>query len=96
MLWLGARADSGGIVNVGTGSARSFADLARAAVRACGDEPILEFIDMPESIRNAYQYYTQADMSRLRALGYNRDFTSLEDGVTKYVQQFLRAEDKFQ
>jgi ADP-L-glycero-D-manno-heptose 6-epimerase len=95
MLWLGAREEPSGIINVGPGSARSFADLARAAVRACGDEPVLDFIDMPESIRGAYQYYTQADMSRLRSLGYNRDFTSLEDGVTKYVQQFLLATDKF-
>ncbi len=95
MLWLGAHNRPGGIVNVGTGSARSFADLARAAVRACGDEPKLEFIDMPPSIRPAYQYYTCADMNRLRGLGYNRDFTSLEAGVTEYVQSYLLAADRF-
>ena len=95
MLWLGRQSEPGGVVNVGTGTARSFADLARAAVRAAGDEPKLEFIDMPENIRNAYQYYTQADMQRLRSLGYNRDFTSLEDGVTTYVQDYLMAADKF-
>jgi len=95
MLWLGARGEPSGIVNVGTGTARSFADLARAAVRACGDEPKLEFIDMPESIRPAYQYYTCADMQRLRGLGYNREFASLEDGVTTYVQNYLLAADRF-
>jgi len=95
MLWLGQLSQPGGIVNVGTGIARSFADLARAAVRACGDEPVLEFIDMPLSIRNAYQYYTCADMQRLQGLGYNQPMTSLEAGVTRYVQQFLRAEDMF-
>ena len=50
---------------------------------------------MPENIRNAYQYYTCANMQRLRGLGYNRDFTSLEDGVARYVRHFLLAEDKF-
>jgi len=95
MLWLGRQSEPGGVVNVGTGTARSFADLVRAAIIACGDQPKLEFINMPENIRNAYQYYTCADMQRLRGLGYNRDFTSLEDGVTKYVQEFLLSADKF-
>ena len=95
MLWLGEQELPGGILNVGTGTARSFADLAKAAVRACGDTPRLDFIDMPESIRPAYQYYTCADMRRLRALGYNQEFTSLEAGVTRYVQNYLLAADKF-
>ena len=95
MLWLGARSEPGGILNVGTGTARSFADLARAAVLACDDTPRIEFIEMPESIRPAYQYYTCADMRRLRALGYNHGFTSLEDGVTRYVRDYLRAADKY-
>jgi len=95
MLWLAARQMPGGILNVGTGTARSFADLAKAAVSACGDTPRLDFIDMPESIRPAYQYYTCADMRRLRALGYNQEFISLEAGVTSYVQDYLLAADKF-
>jgi ADP-L-glycero-D-manno-heptose 6-epimerase len=95
MLWLGAQSQPGGILNVGTGAARSFADLARATIRACNDTPVLEFIDMPQSIRPAYQYYTCADMRRLRSLGYNQSFTTLEDGVTRYVQCFLLAADKF-
>ena len=95
MLWLGALGRPGGIVNVGTGTARSFADLARAAVLACDDAPVLAFIDMPEAIRGAYQYYTCADMRRLRGLGWNRAFTSLEDGVTRYVRDYLRADDRY-
>jgi ADP-L-glycero-D-manno-heptose 6-epimerase len=95
MLWLAALGRPGGILNVGTGTARSFADLAKTAVLACGDTPVIEFVDMPESIRPAYQYYTCADMRRLRALGYNQDFRTLEDGVTSYVQDFLRAADKY-
>jgi ADP-L-glycero-D-manno-heptose 6-epimerase len=95
MLWLAGQSTPGGIINVGTGSARSFADLARAAVTACGDTPVLEFVDMPLSIRNAYQYYTCADMRRLQGLGYNQEFTSLEAGVTEYVQGYLLADDRF-
>ncbi len=95
MLWLGSIGRPGGIVNVGTGMARSFADLAKAAVSACGDTPQIEFIEMPESIRPAYQYYTCADMRRLRGLGYNQAFTSLETGVTRYVQDYLLASDKY-
>jgi ADP-L-glycero-D-manno-heptose 6-epimerase len=95
MLWLGARGEPGGILNVGTGTARSFADLAKAAVLACDDTPRIEFIEMPESIRPAYQYYTCADMRRLRSLGYNQGFTSLEEGVTRYVRDYLRADDKY-
>ncbi len=95
MLWLAARTKPAGILNVGTGIARSFADLAKAAVLACDDTPRINFIDMPESIRPAYQYYTCAEMGRLRALGYNQDFTTLENGVTRYVRDYLRAEDKF-
>jgi ADP-L-glycero-D-manno-heptose 6-epimerase len=95
MLWLGALGRPGGILNVGTGLARSFADLAKAAVLACGDTPRIDFIEMPESIRPAYQYYTCADMCRLRGLGYNQEFTSLETGVTRYVRDYLLAPDKY-
>ncbi len=95
MLWLSALGRPGGILNLGTGTARSFRDLAVAAVRACGDEPRIEYVEMPEAIRPQYQYYTCADMTRLRALGYNAGFTALEDGVTRYVKDYLLAEDRF-
>lgn len=95
MLWLARLERSGGILNLGTGQARSFHDLAVAAVKACGDTPVVEYIDMPESIRPQYQYYTQAEMGRLSGLGYNRGFRSLEEGVTEYVTDYLLAMDRF-
>jgi ADP-L-glycero-D-manno-heptose 6-epimerase len=95
MLWLSARREASGILNLGTGIARPFLDLATAAIRAAGEEPNIEYVDMPEQIRNAYQYYTCADMARLRKLGYEHAFTSLEAGVTTYVKEYLRAPDPY-
>ncbi|HEX3349150.1 MAG TPA: ADP-glyceromanno-heptose 6-epimerase [Acetobacteraceae bacterium] len=95
MMWLHRSAATAGILNLGTGTARSFADLAAAAIRATGEEPKIEYADMPESIRSAYQYYTCARMDRLRQLGYNKDFTPLEDGVTRYVRDFLTSSDPY-
>ncbi len=95
MLWLKETGKTAGILNLGTGVARSFHDLAVAAVRAAGEEPKIEYVDMPESIRGAYQYYTCADMTRLRRLGYNQDFTDLETGVHAYVSDYLLHEDPY-
>jgi ADP-L-glycero-D-manno-heptose 6-epimerase len=95
MLWLRTLGRPTGILNLGTGVARSFQDLAVAAIRAAGDEPRIEYVDMPESIRPAYQYYTCADMSRVRALGYNASFTPLESAVSHYVTQYLLAADPY-
>lgn len=78
-----------GIYNLGTGQARTFADLARATFKAFGKEPNIEFIDMPEALRERYQYFTEAKMERLRAAGYDKPFTSLEDGAARYVQRLL-------
>jgi ADP-L-glycero-D-manno-heptose 6-epimerase len=78
-----------GLFNLGTGAARSYADLARAVCVASGVEPRVEFIDMPEKLRGQYQSFTEAPMSRLRAAGYNQPFTSLEEGVATYVRDFL-------
>ena len=95
MMWLRTRDSPVGILNLGTGTARPFADLAAAAIRAAGEAPVLAFIDMPESIRPNYQYYTCAEMGRLRGLGYKADFIPLEDGVTRYVQEYLLAADRY-
>ena len=95
MLWLSRRPQSGGLLNLGTGQARSFNDLAVATIRACGETPVIEFVEMPPEIRPAYQYYTCADGHRLRDLGYNQAFLALEDGVTTYVQRYLRAADPY-
>ena len=85
-----------GIYNLGTGQARSFADLARAVFQAMKRESRFEWIEMPADIRNQYQYFTQADMTRFRkALCYDKPFTSLEDGVQEYVLRQLLQEDRY-
>ncbi|MER3497217.1 MAG: ADP-glyceromanno-heptose 6-epimerase [Chitinophagaceae bacterium] len=78
-----------GIYNVGTGKARTFNDLASAIFSAIGAEKNIEYIDTPEDIRDKYQYFTEADMSKLLKAGYSEKFFSLEEGVETYVQNFL-------
>lgn len=95
MLWLLDHPKVNGLFNMGTGQARSFADLARAVYVACGAEPKIAFRDMPEELRGKYQYFTQADMNKLRAAGYTAPFTSLEEGVRQYVQDFLMKPDPY-
>jgi ADP-L-glycero-D-manno-heptose 6-epimerase len=86
LLWLYELAPASGIFNLGTGKARSFLDLASAVYRALGKEPEITWRDTPEDIRDQYQYFTEARMERLRGLGYNAPFTSLEDGVAQTVK----------
>ncbi|MCX6273313.1 MAG: ADP-glyceromanno-heptose 6-epimerase [Bacteroidetes bacterium] len=83
-----------GIYNLGTGRARSFLDLARATFRAMEKQENIEFIDTPEDIREKYQYFTEADMGKLRSLGYTLPFYSLEEGIEEYVQGYL-TENKY-
>ncbi len=78
-----------GLYNLGTGKARSFYDLAANTFIAQGLEPKIEFVDMPEDIRDKYQYFTEANMAKLRAAGYTKSFTSLEEGVHDYVANYL-------
>lgn len=78
-----------GLFNLGTGKARSFYDLAVATFSAMGKEPNIEFIEMPETLRPKYQYFTEADMEKLKAAGYDKPFFSLEDGAKDYVQNHL-------
>ena len=78
-----------GLYNLGTGKARSFYDLAAATFKAMGKKTNIEFIDIPEDIRDKYQYFTEANMSKLRSAGYDKEFTSLEDGVEDYVKNYL-------
>ncbi len=84
-----------GLYNIGTGKARAFLDLARATQDSMGLAPAIEFIDMPEDLRGKYQYFTQADMTKLRAAGYDKPFTELEDGVRDYVSGFLLKDDPY-
>jgi len=78
-----------GIYNLGTGKARSFYDLATATFKAMHKEVNIEFIDIPSDIRDTYQYFTEANMQKLIDAGYIEPFTSLEDGVTDYVTNYL-------
>jgi ADP-L-glycero-D-manno-heptose 6-epimerase len=88
-LWLLHHRQNSGIYNLGTGEARSFNDLARAVFSALGKEPKIEYIDTPADIRDKYQYFTEADMSKLRSIGYQEPFTGLEAGVREYVMNYL-------
>jgi len=95
VIWLLANPKVNGIYNLGTGKARSFADLATATFAAVGKPPAIHFIDMPEEIRDKYQYLTEAKMDRLRAAGYTEAFHSLEDGVKDYVVNHLSKDDQY-
>ncbi|MBV8535571.1 MAG: ADP-glyceromanno-heptose 6-epimerase, partial [Alphaproteobacteria bacterium] len=95
MLWLLDHPLVNGLFNLGSGVARSFADLARAVYAAAGKEARLDFVDTPVEIRDKYQYFTEAKMERLRAAGYALPMTSLEEGVRQYVQHHLAAADPY-
>lgn len=95
MMWLLATPSVSGLFNVGTGAARSFRDLMLSAYAALGRPPNIEYVDMPEQIRDSYQYFTQADVDRLQRAGYNGGFTRLEDAVDAYVNGFLDRPDRY-
>jgi ADP-L-glycero-D-manno-heptose 6-epimerase len=78
-----------GIYNLGSGTARPFIDLARSVFNALGKDPVISFIDTPADIRDKYQYFTEANMSKLIAQGYTKPFHSLEEGVEDYVKNYL-------
>lgn len=78
-----------GLYNLGTGTARTFLDLAKSTFAALDLEPNISFIDTPADIRDKYQYFTEANMSKLIGIGYEKEFTSLEDGVKDYVSNYL-------
>ena len=89
ILWLMENKPKSAIYNTGTGVARSFIDLTRAVFDALGKEENIQFIDTPEDIRDKYQYFTKAEMTKLRDQGYNESMTSLEEGVKDYVRNYL-------
>lgn len=95
MLWLLDTPSASGLFNVGTGQARSYLDMAHAVCNAAGLPHRVEFIDMPASLRGQYQSFTQAPMDRLRAAGYPGQFTSLEEGIRRYVQDYLAGGDPY-
>ncbi len=87
--WLMENQPASGLYNLGTGKARSFRDLVLATFAGMDTEPEIEFIDMPEEIREKYQYFTEADMNKLRLAGYRNEFHSLENGISDYVRNYL-------
>ncbi len=88
-MFLATTKPASGIYNLGTGIARSFLDLATNTFKAMGKEPAINFVDTPLDIRNKYQYFTEANMSKLVASGYTKPFSSLEDGIEDYVKNYL-------
>ncbi|HPX76199.1 MAG TPA: ADP-glyceromanno-heptose 6-epimerase [Bacteroidales bacterium] len=84
-----------GIYNLGTGQARSFLDLGKACFKALSIEPDIEFIDIPLDIRDKYQYFTQANVKKLRSAGYDKPFYSIEEGVSDYISNYLKEEKYF-
>jgi ADP-L-glycero-D-manno-heptose 6-epimerase len=95
VMWLLAAPSVSGLFNVGTGKARSFKDLMLSAYAALNASPNIRYIDMPLSIRNAYQYFTQSKVDRLQRAGYNGGFTPLEEAVGLYVKNYLGSADRY-
>ena len=93
--WLLETPAVSGVFNAGSGQARSFLDLANATFAAAGKSPRVEYVDTPESIRDKYQYFTEARMERVRAAGFAGQSTPLEEGVRRYVQDFLATADPY-
>lgn len=94
-IFLYEKKEAWGIYNVGTGKARSFYDLAMAVFKALGKEPNIEFIDMPPLIRDKYQYWTEADIRKLREAGYEREITPLEEAINDYIRNYLLQPDPY-
>lgn len=95
MLWLLDNPKINGLFNLGTGKARTFEEVAKAVYTSAGKEPKITYRDMPEELRDRYQYFTEAKMEKLRSAGYSKPFTALEEGIRKYVQYYLMKEDKY-
>lgn len=94
-VFLYKKLPASGLYNLGTGTARSFLDLAKGTFKAMGKEENISFIDTPVDIRDKYQYFTEANMSKLKNAGYDKAFYSLEDGILDYVQNYLREKNYY-
>lgn len=95
MIWLMEHRDHSGLFNVGTGKARTFADMAHSIFKAL-DKPVsIEYIPLPESLQKHYQYFTEASMDKLRMLGYTKPMRSLEEGVSDYITSYLMRDDPY-
>ena len=86
-IWFYENKPISGLYNVGTGKARSFNDLAKTVFKSLGKSEFISYIDIPNKIRNKYQYFTEAKMIKLKSAGYNTKFHELEEGVAKYIKK---------
>lgn len=94
-LFLKDEKPTSGIYNLGSGKARSFLDLVTNTFKSLDETVAIDFIDTPEDIRDKYQYFTEANMTKLRMAGYTQEFTSLEDGIADYVSNYLSTHSYF-
>jgi ADP-L-glycero-D-manno-heptose 6-epimerase len=88
-LHLAATTKASGLFNVGSGQARTWVDLSNAVFSALKKKPVIKFIEMPDAIKDKYQYFTQANLLRLRGSGYAAPVTSLENAIHDYVRKYL-------
>ena len=88
-LFLYKKLPKSGLYNLGTGQCRSFLDLAKSTFKALAKPSAISFVDTPIDIRDKYQYFTEANMTKLKSVGYTNEFYSLENGITDYVQNYL-------
>jgi len=95
MIWFWEHPESAGIHNLGSGRAHTWNQLAHGIFHALGLKPNIEYFDMPESLRNQYQYWTEADLAKLRKTGYEHPFSSLNAGIKDYVQNCLEKNDPY-
>ncbi len=95
ILFLTHHRKNSGIYNLGTGHARSFNDLVKATFKAMNTPESISYIDTPLDIRDKYQYFTEANMNKLLSIGYDKEFTSLEEGVSDYVSNYLNSKTYF-
>ena len=95
VAWLNASEQVNGVYNLGSGTARTFEDMAKAVFAAAGKPAQIEYTPMPPAIRDKYQYFTEAKMDRLKAAGFNQPMTVLEDGITDYVRNYLSQPDPY-
>ncbi|MFA5757687.1 MAG: hypothetical protein WC883_11240, partial [Smithellaceae bacterium] len=93
MWWLLQNPETNGVFNLGTGKARTWNDLINAVYAAMDRKPNIEYIEMPDGLRNQYQYFTEAEMTKLKKAVFRFDFSTLEDSVRDYVCNYLQKSD---
>jgi ADP-L-glycero-D-manno-heptose 6-epimerase len=95
MAWMIENPSATGLFNVGSGTPRSFNDLAAATFSALNRQPVINYMPMPETLRDKYQYYTSADITKLRQAGFSEPLTSIEEGIKEYVRHYLSADNPY-